>query len=255
MSRSVFKQCLAVLIVCYVAVLLSSAAFAEERIPENTITVQGIGAVTVQPDSVRVQLGVEEEARTVEAARNQNANKMARITQRLRALGIPNLKLQTAGFSVYPIREPAPPVTPLERRRAERIVGYRVSNILTVRIEGGDPGTLAVDAGRVIDTALGAGANSASGIDFYLSQEQRAQQEALQLAVRQARQNAEAVAQAASVTLSGIFNIEAYSQPIAMRQFAVMEARADEAARAPTPVEPGELDVTANVTVRFDIRE
>lgn len=228
-------------------------AQAQERIAENTITVQGTGAVTARPDSFQVTVGVESRGNTVEAARNQNAQRMTAVINRIKALGIPNLVLQTTGFSVYPIREPQPK----DRnggRMPDRIVGYEVRNQLNIKAEGADTDQLATAASRVVDTALAAGANIGGDIQFYLSRNSRAPMEALKLAVAQARQNAEAVAQAAGVRLTGVYTIEAYAQPIAMRSSMPMLAKGADMAET-TPFEPGESDVTANVTVRYDFQD
>ncbi len=233
---------------------LMSPAMAQDRLPDNIITVQGTGAVTAQPDSMTLNIGVETEGKTVEAARNSNAEKMNAIIRQLKALGIPGLQLKTAGFNVQPIRESEPsPVT--SRRTVEKIVGYRAYNNLEAKIEGADADRLSGYASRILDTAMAAGANNTSGPNFYMGRENPAQQEALRLAVAQARKHAEAVASAAGVTLTGVYSIEAYAQPIAMRSYAMAAPDVAEMRKAGTPIESGTMDVTANVTVRFDFND
>lgn len=226
----------------------------QERIPENTLMVQGQGAVKARPDSFDLSISVITEAKTAEAARQANAQKMSAIIQRLKALNIPKLTLQTTGFRVYPIREPINPEERARRNLPGQIVGYGASNTLRVTLEEGSPDTLAEHASRVMDTATAAGASQVSGIRFYLSQNAPSHQEALTLAVAQARQMAQAIAQAAGVTLTGIFNIETYSQATPMRQSMALGSAA-KAEQMDTPVEAGELDVTASVTIRFDFRD
>lgn len=246
------KQSLSLLL-ALVLTFFPLSVHAQERIPENTIAVQGTGSVTARPDAMQVRVGVETQAATVEAARDENARRMAAVTDRLKGLGIPNLVLQTTGFSVTPIRESKPRMTPPdELERPERIIGYRVRNELNVKVEGAAPERLSTDASRILDTALAAGANDVSGISFYLSRNNKAQEEALRLAIRQARQQAEVVAQASGVRLTGVYAIEAFAPPIAMRQ--ALPAAA-EMAGAPTPIETGEFEVTSSVTMRFDFQD
>lgn len=227
-------------------------ALAQEHIPANTITVQGTGVVHAQPDSVQLNLGVETQAKTMEAARNDNARKMTMIIEKLKALGIPNLKIQTGSFSAYPVQEPDPksPQSPY------KIVGYRVNNNINIKVEEADSTQLGTYSSKVLDTALAAGATNAGGPSFYVSQGTQSQQTALKLAVQQAKTNAESIAQAAGVRLSGIYNIEAYAQPIPMSApMANMRGGVMMEAKQYTPIESGEYDITANVTIRFEFQD
>ncbi len=232
-------------------------AMAQERFPENTILSQGVGVVTAQPDTMQLNLGVETEGKTSEAARNANAQKMNAILARLRGLGIPGLVLKTAHFNVYPIRESErPDPRGHYSGRPDQIIGYRAHNQIMARVEGEDNSALASYASRLIDSAVGAGATNVDGPNFFLSKNNKAQQEALKLAVRQARENAEAVAQAAGVRIVGVYSIDSYAQHMPLRGGVMMMNKAEAAeAAAPTPIEPGDFEVTSNVTVRYDIQD
>lgn len=236
--------------------MFPAPAMAQERIPEHTLMVQGVGTVSAQPDSVNLTVGVETQAPTVEAARNQNSQKATAILQRLKGLGIPRLVLQTAFFTVNPVREAEIAPMPPAPRRPYKTVGYMAQHQIQAKIEGGDPNRIAEYASQIIDTALAAGANHVNGPTFYLSQGNPAQREALKLAVQQARQHATAIAEAVGVRLSGIYNIEAMSMPMPMR-YGMAEAAmmSRDAAPVPTPIESGRFDVTTNVVVRFQFQQ
>lgn len=250
------KPVIAVMVLVFCLSGLPAPGMAQERIPEHTLMVQGMGTVSAQPDSVHLTVGVETQASTVEAARNQNSQKATAILQRLKGLGIPGLVLQTAFFTVNPVRETEMMSMPPGPRKPFKIVGYMAQHQIQAKIEGGNPEKIGDYASKIIDTALGAGANNVNGPTFYLSQGNTAQQEALKLAIQQARQHATAIAEAAGVRLSGIYNIEAVSMPMPMRYgMAEAAAMSRDASPAPTPIESGRFDVTANVMVRFQFQQ
>jgi uncharacterized protein YggE len=105
--------------------------------------------------------------------------------------------------------------------------------------------------GRAIDAAVGAGANTILGISFGLQDLSRARTEALALAVRDARAKADAIAQAVGLRIIGIERI--VERETDVRPFMVQPAEAG-LLRAPAPVEPGMVTVSAVVTVAFGYR-
>ncbi len=244
-----FRNTLAALSIGLIA-LLPLPAMADDELPAQIIQVQGNGSITTQPDAFSVQVSVQTEGKTVEAARNSNSQKMNAVIQRLKALNIPNLNLKTAGFYVSPIREsermPSPRST-----KTDNIIAYRVVNQLAVKLENASPEALSTYASQVLDTALAAGANEAGGINFYLSKNNTAQQEALELAIKQARQIADTAAKAAGVRVTGIYNMETQASYMPLQRSYVGAAMAEAKSYAPTPVETGDLEVSASVTVRY----
>jgi uncharacterized protein YggE len=106
------------------------------------------------------------------------------------------------------------------------------------------------DTGKVIDAAIKAGGNAANGISFDVDDRTPSQDAALQKAVADAVRKAKVIAKAAGATNLFLVGIQesSYNQPRPMFQEAMMSRAAD---AAPTPIQPGEQAVTANVSVRF----
>jgi len=137
-----------------------------------------------------------------------------------------------------------------ESRDAPRIVAYNASNTVTVRLDD-----LSL-VGPVIDAGLKAGANQLEGVQFGLRNELPSRQQALKQAVSEARGKAEAMAEALRVNLGDVLEVSEgpsisprFEAPLSGRVFAA--AQADVA----TPVSPGQLDVTATVTIRYRISQ
>jgi len=106
------------------------------------------------------------------------------------------------------------------------------------------------DVGRTIDAALAKGANEVSGIEFTSSRADSARRAAITEAVGHARADAEAMAKAAGGSLGQLLELTSGVEPI--RPFEASMARARVAGTAgPTPIEPGQLTVSATVTARW----
>src|SRR5690606_13731564 len=88
---------------------------------------------------------------------------------------------------------------------APAIVGYDVSNQVTVRIEG--VGT----SGAILDQVVAAGANRINGIRFDIAEPQPLRDEALAAAIAEARRQAELMAEAAGVTLVRTLSVGTYA--------------------------------------------
>ena len=131
-----------------------------------------------------------------------------------------------------------------------RIVSYRAVNMVEITVD-----TVA-RLGAIIDAAIGAGANRVTSIRFQLRDAHAAHVEAVQIAMRNARREAEAVAQAAGQRLGPPLNINTGGfqppPPPPMPAYR-MDAVEMAAAQAVTPMESGTLTVTANVHVVYRI--
>jgi len=231
----------AALLLGALTVLASAAAPAEAQ---RTIRVIGMGEVRVQPDEAHIAFAVETVGTTAQAAGAENARVMDRVIGALVAAGIPRADLETRGYALHP------EYAHDEGRREPRIRGYRASNQVLLRTRNLDR------VGQYIDVALGAGANRMDGISFQLRDSAPAEQAAIRDAVERGSATARTIAQALGVQLGPI--MDAGTTADVVRPFPVMMDRSylrmeAAAAAPPTPVQPGEQSVRAQVTLVFAI--
>jgi uncharacterized protein len=206
----------------------------------GTITVTGTGRASVQPDLADLRLGVTITAPTVESARSANSSTLAAVIARLKALGIEDRDLQTSIVSVSPqydySREGEPP----------RLAAYTFSNLVAAVVRDIER------VGEAIDAALTAGATNVDRIAFRVADQSRAEREAREAAVADARLKAETFAAAAGVRIDGVAAIVESGTPIPFpAPFA--ERMAFTANDASTPIEPGTNEVTATVSIVYRI--
>jgi len=108
------------------------------------IWVTGEGSVTVVPDVANLNLGVEAEAETVALAQAQAAAAMQAVMDELNARGVADTDIKTQHYNIYPIRD--------YQKDTTVIVGYRVTNTITVKIRDVENTGAIIDA---VTTAAG----------------------------------------------------------------------------------------------------
>lgn len=207
--------------------------------PGAGITVSGTGKVTVVPDTALAHLGVELRAPSLSDATAQASRQMQAVLERLRALGVAERDIATVAYSVDPVTA--------ARRDGDdgaRIVGYRVVNVVQVRIR-----ELAA-VGRLVEAAMAAGATTIRGVRFTLADPARAEAEARALAVQDAQARAGQLAAGAGLRLGELVSLSEgvpTPRPLLAERFGGTVS----AAMAPGPVEPGQLEIVVSVTAHY----
>jgi uncharacterized protein YggE len=202
----------------------------------RAITVTATGTVSLSPDRAVLRVGITTRGNTAAEAASQNAEIVSHVRDALQRLGFQRDSITTASYTVFPEFD--------QQSRDRRIVGYTTQSALEVRI--GD----LTKIGRTIDAALGAGATGVEQLRFESSAADSARLDALTIAVRRARLEAETIARAAGGELGPMLESSTSSggRPIVLARTDAMMAR------AATDVTPGDLDVSATVTARWEFR-
>ena len=218
---------------------------------EKLIHVSGTGKVTTTPDQAIILFSVETEHADVKTAQQQNAEKMDAVIKALKKAGIPEKDIRTASYNIIPVTgENNRPLSSETGATDLRIQFYRVINTLEVTLNDVDR------AGEIVDLAVENGANRVDRFAFTLSDEKQQQfrSQALTAAVAQARSDADAVAAALGKRIIDVKEVNVGSSYIPLAydsRFMSMEKAAGVA--APTPLEAGEIDVTATVSISYII--
>jgi uncharacterized protein len=209
--------------------------------PSHTITVTGSADVKAVPDQAVVQLGVTTRSSTAQSAMAQNNTAMAQVVAALKQLGIPDVNIQTSSVSLNPVYNQPPPQNP---SLAPQLIGFEATNTVSVQLND------LTKLGPAIDAGVAAGANQIQGISFQLSNQQPFQLTALEQAGTQARAKAQALASSLGVTLGAVDAIlESSAQSIPVNAGAI----AAPTVATSTPILPGQVDVHADIQVRFTL--
>ena len=196
--------------------------------------------VEIAPDRATISIAVETRAKTAAGAGAENARIQTVVLDTLRKMGIDRAQIRTQGVSLAPEYE-----YPRDGGRPTAI-GYQARNTIQVEVRQ------LPQAGPVVDAALAKGATNIDGLRFFASNVSDARREALGKAVAVAKADAEALARAAGGTLGAMLELTASSndggQPYPTPQFMMAKS---ERADAATPIEAGQLKVSASVSVRW----
>ena len=221
--------------------------------PQPTrIVVNAMGSASRAPEQAVVSLAIETAGRSARDAADQNAQVMDRIVAALRRLEIPEDRIRTTAYNMYPEYRHYDGRDPEMAQRQPEIIGYRVMNQVSVTVDG------ASRAGAVIDAALAAGANRVDGLYFQLRENEAdaVRAEALREAMTRARAEASLLAEAADLQLGAPMEIStSYGyMPPPMPMPMYDRAMAQMAPAAPTPVQPGTVEMQASVNIVYSAR-
>ena len=225
------------------------AAAAPLDISSNTKVIQasGTGNVIGTPDRAQVTFSVETENSDVKIAQQDNAQKMATVINALVAIGIPRDALKTTGYNIYPVYEDS-----TKSIIDQKVRTYRVTNTLTVTLHD------VSKTGDVIDVAVANGINQASSIQFLLSDEQSQvlRTEAIKKAVARARADADTVAGAMGTPIIGVqsADISGGYSPVLFENYQYQASNVMMKSATPTPIQPGDITVSAQVSITYLIR-
>lgn len=194
------------------------------------------------PDIAIISAGVVTQSRNAKTAMSDNANKMAAAFAAIKAAGIADRDMQTSGISLQPQYV-------YEENKPPRITGYQASNNLTVRIRQMDK------VGAVLDAVVAQGINQISGPSFSIDNPDAALDKAREEAMQTAMRRANIYARASGMKIKRVVSINesgGYQQPQPMPMMAMARM---EKADAMTPVAGGEVTMSIQLNVQFELEK
>jgi uncharacterized protein len=215
-------------------------ALAQGAPAPSTIRVTGDARVSARPDRVQVDVGVVTQATHSQEAAAGNARAVDAVLGAVRAAAGPAAQLKTVSYSLSPDYQYHP------NGGEPTITGYTATNVVEVTLDE------LAKVGNVIDAATRSGANRVQGVRFTLRDPEAVRAEALRQAATSARGEAEVLAAALGLRIVRVLTVEETSPRIVpVRPMAAL--RVAGGAEAPTPVESGTLDVSAQVTLTLEV--
>ena len=221
--------------------LISDYSIGETKSPISTLKLTSEAQVFVPADLFSINLEVITEKLNAESALTENNSKINTILKNLIEIGINKKEIQTSQFSISPIYS-NPPKNPSESWVAE-IKGYRVSNSITVKTDNFSL------AGKIVDTANHAGANSVNNLQFLLKNPKESRLKAIKAATANAIEDANALADSAGVTINKILSINLNPNPHPLYKTMMLQSSPGNE----TTFEQNDVEVKASVSIEFEI--
>ncbi len=203
---------------------------------DRTVAVTGEGEVRATPDRALLSVAVEARHLNLEPARERVSSTVEKFLRFSDELGIDPAHVKTTGATVRPEYDWS------NSNRERRLVGYYVSRRIEVDLQDLEK------LGQLIEGAVELGVNQVAEPQLRVSNERELRREALALAARDARANAEALAQTLGGQVGPPRRLSTVGPvvPAPVRPMMAREAAAETYA-------PGELKISARVNAEFDL--
>jgi uncharacterized protein len=206
----------------------------------DSFVVTGEGKSTAKPDIAYISAGVTTSGSSVKLVQNDLNSKINAVSDAVKKVGVDPKDIKTTNYSIHPRYD--------YHNNAQRIIGYDANTNFSIKIRNLD------STNAVIDAATAAGANQVGGITFDVDDKTKAQDEARQLAVKEAKDKAIRAASIAGFSLGKIINYdESFGSAPRPIMFAKADALAVSEAGTGTNVEPGSNEISVSVTLTYQL--
>jgi hypothetical protein len=156
-----------------------------------------VAVVNVTPDRALIKLGVQSNGKSAKEAQSRNSATIKQVVKALKLLGIEEKDIATDWYIVEPLYEDYDSL---------KIKGYRIYNIVEVTMRD------VTKSNDAIIAAFQAGANQVVDVQFYTSELRKYRDQARELAMKAAKEKAEALSNAAGADVGCILTINENTQ-------------------------------------------
>lgn len=220
---------------------LAGVLSAEENTLPKVVRVTGTSEVKVVPDRAVIELGVQKQDPNAGVAKRAADQASRRILAALKAHGVDEKDVQTTYLSLQPESY---------TRKGVRISYFVANETLAITVR--DLSKL----DTLLEELVKAGGNRIDSIGYETSDMRKYSDQARELAVKAAREKAQALAQALGQDVGKAHSIEEVAEPeYALAGMRAKSAYANEAlAKTLSPsIAPGQNTISASVVVSFDL--
>lgn len=211
----------------------------QEQLAEREISVQGMGEVKATPDTAKISFGVTTGTQhTAEASVEALTEKFTAVVAALEEMGIEEKDIETTNLSTQPVYN--------FRNETRTIDGYESTETVNVTIREIDR------VGEIVARVTREGINQTGNIQFEIEDPAALEAEAKKAAIKDAKANAEELADALGVKLGRVKNFEVVSGSEPPQIFRAEMMAADSLSAGP-PVPAGEEEIMATVKVTYEL--
>jgi uncharacterized protein YggE len=208
---------------------------------QPTLNVSATGYANVAPDRATVSAGVVQQGKTAREAMMANATLMTAVFEELETANIPKSDITTSQLSLQPQYD-------YRDRNRPVIKGYEARNTVTVKSDDIE------QVGPMLDALVRAGVNNINQVNFTVKDPKSALDKARKDAIKEAREKAQGMAEAAGVNLGPLLSLNESGggnmpQPVMMRTAAM------ESSGFSTPISAGDQTLSVRVNMSYGIAQ
>jgi|TARA_B100001964_G_scaffold212468_1_gene248559 hypothetical protein len=211
---------------------------------QNAVSVSGDASVEVEPDKAEIYVKIETFSESAQDAKDENSRLSDSVRKAMKKQGIKDNDMETTTFYLSPKYK-------YNRNTGESTLqGYTLTNVIRVTTKDVD------DAGKLIDTAVDAGANGVDRVSFGLTKEteKEVSGQALVKAAQLAEDKATSLAKSLKINLGKIISVQESNFNLVRFDYAPMAEAAVAEAKVSTEISPQKVEVTARVALAYEIK-
>jgi uncharacterized protein YggE len=210
----------------------------------STLSLNVNSNIKKAPDMATISAGVVTQSRTAKAAMEDNARRMTTAFAALKSAGIADRDMQTSGVNL------SPQYTYVANQRPT-IKGYEATNRVSVRIRSLE------NIGPVLDALVAQGVNEINGPTFGIDNPEAELDTARTQAMATAMRRAELYARAAGMRVKRVLTINESGgyEPQQPRPLMMMSRSMSADAAPETPVAPGEVTLSIQLNIQFELEK
>lgn len=247
MVKKILVSLLLLAVVIYVGVLIRNGLKNYHYIgkaiqQQNTIAISGEGKITATPTIAMTEIGLLTEKKDVASAQKENTDKMNKLIEAVKSLGISENDIQTTQYQIYPKYD--------YTNGKSVIAGYTVNQSVTLKIRD------LTKISAVLSKVGEVGVNQVSNLTFTIDEPENLRAEARAKALKSARSKADDLAKALGVKILRVVNFSEYNadtspMPIYAKSYDAVGMGGG--AVSSLEIQTGTLDVKVNVNVIYEI--
>jgi uncharacterized protein len=220
-------------------ITLTGAGMAQNAPPPMTRSIETVGSasVFVVPDMATIRIGVERSEKTSTKAFGGATSAINDVIESMKAQGIAVKDISTSNLALNPVYDQ----TKTDTRGRPQINGYTAT--VEISVVSHDIAKI----GALLDAALKDGSNQFNGILYDLADKKPALDEARKQAAAEAKRKAELYAAALSLKIGPILRVYEPVAEVARPFGAESRMALAQSDKAPLNVEPGQIEISADV--------
>ena len=243
LSNKVYKLVVAIIILValfYAGNLYQSFQTLPQNYPQE-ISVSGQGKIYAKPDVAVLVLGSKDSGFKVSDAVKINTEKMNKIIEDIKDLGVKEEDIQTTQYSIEPNYN-------WTESRGRIFEGYNVTQQITVKVRDFDK------IGSILDKATSGGANEVGNLQFTIDNPEKVQAEAKTKAIEQAKDKAKVLAKQAGLKLVKIVNISDGYQPSPMSSYKGGGVMMESSVAAAPDIQSGQMEINSSIILTYRVK-
>ncbi len=212
---------------------------------DNRISLVSSETVEVVPDMAELQISIRTEHVDAKVCQQENTKKLNQLLEYLKGEGYEEESIETSGFSLNPRYDWSD--------NTQKLVGYDMRTSVTVT-------DIPMEKiGAMLTSVVENGANEIDSVSYFSSQYDQAYNQALAKAIELSKGKGEALAEASGMKLGPVLKIQEQSDNQYGRYVSANVTASKNLAMAAAgeavamDVMPGEMQVTAEITVEFEL--